>query len=291
MAQLYKKITAICPSRLVNAWCVNFSSGKYIITPAHVAVHIKNGIYTRSTFLNELSHLSWHVPRSYSGLDYSFSFDCAWAKLPDDQESQDSFAFNISHSMDCDIFFRQPYDEYASWDGSQSVLGSVKAQVYPSPRSQLLEALDIGFKGMSGALVTSDIDGQSKVIGMLLRRGNPIDLSNTSVINKQHSTVTTFINDSVIHHEEYVSAVTPNDGSVLSLIRQMNRKLEILDRKIDNLEKKFEDLEKKVLTTDDLDRLLHVTAMRRSIIMPCSRIEHLMKDGVNLNLLEGKIAE
>jgi hypothetical protein len=280
MAQLYKKIAAICPSRFVNAWCVNFSSGKYIITPAHVAVHIKNGIYTRSTFLNELSHLSWHVPRLYNGLDNSFSFDCAWAKLPDDKESQDSFAFNISHCMDCDIFFRQPYDEHASWDGSQSVLGSVKAQVYPSPRSQLLEALDVGFKGMSGALVTSAIDGQSKVIGMLLRRGTPIDLRKKSV--KQHSTVTTF-NGNVIHHE-YMSAVTPDDESVLSLLRQMNRRF-------DNLEKKFEDLEKKVLTTDDLDRLLNVTAMRRSIVMPCSRIEHLMKDGVNLNLLEGRYAE
>lgn len=75
---------------------------------------------------------------------------------------------------------------------------------------------------------------------------------------------------------EYMPTVTPDDTSVLSLLKQMNRK-------IDNLEKKLEDLKKKVLTRADLDRLLNVTAMRRSIVMPCSRIEHLMRDGVSLN--------
>jgi hypothetical protein len=130
--------------------------------------------------------------------------------------------------MDCDIFFRQPYDVHASFNASQSVLGSAKAQVYPSAKSLLLEALDVSFKGMSGALVTSDINGQSKVIGMLLRRGTPIDLREKFV--KQHLTVTTF-SDSMIH--EYMPTMTPDDTSVLSLLKQMNRKIDNLEKKLD----------------------------------------------------------
>lgn len=150
----------------------------YHYSSSYCFAHKKWNLYPFH-ILNELCYLSSHVPRLYSGLDSSYLFDCAWAKLSDDKESQDSFAVNISHSMDCDIFFRQPYDVHASFNASQSVLGSAKAQVYPSAKSLLLEALDVGFKGMTGALATSDINGQSKVIGMLLRRRTPIDLRET----------------------------------------------------------------------------------------------------------------
>jgi hypothetical protein len=175
---------------------------------------------------------------------------------------------------------------------------------------------------MSGALVISNIDGVSKAIGMLLRRGSPINLKRGSSV--RHSTVTTY-NDRATHSHSADEPPPPlamsrgNDDddrvsvSELSFMKQLERKIDAkfdtldrkidtldrkidtkfdtLDRKFDTLDRKFDALEKKVLTTNDLDRLLNVTAMRRSIVMPFSRIEHLMEDGIPLSQLEGKTVE
>jgi hypothetical protein len=64
-----------------------------------------------------------------------------------------------------EVFFRQPLNWEGKWDTLNSTLASAEAILYPSPSSavvegemteNLLEAVDIGVRGMSGAIATAD---------------------------------------------------------------------------------------------------------------------------------------
>jgi hypothetical protein len=74
------------------------------------------------------------------------------------------------------MYFRQPYDLEANWDASQSVVGAISAILYPSMKSPLLEVLDLGFRGMSGALAVDANQPEPVVLGMMSRRAKPIEL-------------------------------------------------------------------------------------------------------------------
>ena len=58
MVNAVPKILNCCPSKLVNAWCVRLGSETFVIMPAHVALRKKEGIFTVSKFLKDLSHLT-----------------------------------------------------------------------------------------------------------------------------------------------------------------------------------------------------------------------------------------
>ena len=172
---LYQKILNCCPSKLVNAWRVRLGSETFVIMPAHVALHKKEGIFTVSEFLKDLSHLNWRVPCMYLKDQENFVSDVTWARVPDGEGESinaDNAEICGEHlSSSCMIFFRQPYDAMGNWDGPNSTLGQVNGQLYPSPNSKLFEVVDVGFRGMSGALVVRDSSDDNSAIGMLLRRG------------------------------------------------------------------------------------------------------------------------
>ena len=50
-----------------------------------------------------------------------------------------------------DVVFRQPNDMYGRWVGSNSTPVAIQATLYKSPSDLLVESIDIGFRGMSGA--------------------------------------------------------------------------------------------------------------------------------------------
>lgn len=265
MAALYRRIANICPSKLINVWNIRLNNANYVVTPAHVALQVKDGKYMKSSFLGELEHHNWQVPRLYNGNDISFAYDFAWAKISEKCDAHESFLEQVDHSMECEIFFRQPYDQHAVWNATKSVLASTKAYVYPSPNSSLLEALNVGFRGMSGAIVTSLIHGHAMVLGMLLRRGKPIELRMSN------------LNDVTTQTENLSAEISLGERAIL--------------QKLDTIHHRLEVLENKVLTVGDLDRLCNVVSMRRSIVMPCSRMLCLMQDAVDVDNLVGKLVE
>ena len=130
----------------------------------------------KSSFLGELKHHNWQVPRLYNGNDSSSAYDCACAKISDESDAHESFLEQLDYSMECEIYFRQPYGQHAVWDATMPVLGRINSRVYPSPTSSMLEVLDVGFRGMSGAIVTSQVHRHSMVLGMLLSGGMPLEL-------------------------------------------------------------------------------------------------------------------
>ena len=82
------------------------------------------------------------------------------------------------------VLFRQPCNSSGKWVGEHSTIGSTTATLYESPRSAvivgepniergLLEASNIGFRGMSGAVA---ISGAGKCVGMFVKRGDLISM-------------------------------------------------------------------------------------------------------------------
>ena len=296
---LYRKILNCCPSKLVNAWRVRLGSKTFVVMPAHVAIHKKEGIFTVSKFLKDLSGLNWCVPYMYLQDQENFVSDVAWARVPDDEDE----SINVDTtgicgeqlSLPCKIFFRQPYDAMGSWDGSNSTLGQVDGQLYPSPNSKLFEVVDVGFRGMSGALVVLNSSDDNSAIGMLLRRGKPIDLKKSKSPLQSHpeSSVITerTMSDvgaaldtpglfsskeqNIFHEGELTSPEFRAIGRMLmSMERNFNTRIDSMDSRINarmssiesrmsSIKSDVKYLRDNVLVVDDLDALLNVTAMRR----------------------------
>ena len=125
------------------------------------------------------------VPRKY--VDGSIIYDLAWAEV-EEQPGQHSLQVRedpVESAVHSTMYFRQPYDLEATWDASESVVGAISAILYPSMKSPLLEVLDVGFRGMSGALAIDANQPQPLVLGMMSRRAKPIELN---IVRTHHST-------------------------------------------------------------------------------------------------------
>ena len=90
MKALYNRVGGACPSKLVNAWTISLGSKKYVVTPAHVALHFQNNTFQKSKFLEPLWKYEWKIPRLYS-LTSSFLYDCAWAEIPSSTPALDGW--------------------------------------------------------------------------------------------------------------------------------------------------------------------------------------------------------
>ncbi len=109
-----------------------------------------------------MNHLKWNLPGNYV-TKQDFRDDFAWAEVDD---PNDCLVLNseveVSHPIDSKFYFKQPYDPNGNF--TTPTFGAMNAMVYSSPGGDLmLEALNIGFRGMSGALAYSNEIG---IIGM-----------------------------------------------------------------------------------------------------------------------------
>ena len=82
----------------------------YLITPAHVAIFVKEGKWVFSKFLDDFKGKDWRIHYSYT-TNPSPQNDICWAKVDDDHPD----ALDLAHSVLCDptkirVIFRQPYD-------------------------------------------------------------------------------------------------------------------------------------------------------------------------------------
>ena len=170
---IVEKIRKSAPSKLVNCWRVKFGNKYYAITPAHVAIYPKNKIWTKSPFLRELNQLEWKMPSNYH-LTQSLTEDFAWAEIPKpgEQHYLDHTEDIITDPVNVNFYFRQPYDIKGKWQEDSSFV-ALNATLFQSPKSELVEALEVGFRGMSGAIAIGEL---GKFHGILVRRGAVQDI-------------------------------------------------------------------------------------------------------------------
>lgn len=200
-------------SNYVNCWIVKIKNTNYAIMPAHVAVYQKNNIWLKSTFLTKCEHISlfnyhmkcdkkskynkWYMSDNlytnyilewHTSLEWfkhkNINDDFAWAKLPDKlllNTILEPSNKNLDIPIDVDFYYHQPYDIMGKLTEEAS-LGKIKGTIYKSPQSKLLEACNIGFRGMSGAIV---LDEFSNYVGMFVRKGENLG---SSYVDKSNTT-------------------------------------------------------------------------------------------------------
>lgn len=244
-------ITNASPSTKVNVWRTNVNGVGYLITPAHVAMFVKEGMWQLSPLLDDFETHDWRIPSSYAQKPSPYS-DICWAKVPSNDDVLVLDESEILEPLDVDVYFRQPYDMEGNNIGYASTIGSTKATLYRSPSDGLLESVDIGFRGMSGAMA---ISANKKVVGMFVKRGTLIDMKKLSPIERVPN--------------EYTYATTSFEKYILEELRI---------------------LRKAVLTKDDIDELGVVFDARRGIFLPSNRIVHAIRNmkSINVNDIIGK---
>ena len=114
--------------------------------------------------------------------------------------------------------------------------------------------MDVGFKGFSGALAldSSTESSTAMALGILLRRGRALDYETKDLC------VSRKLETAVVrppHLEASFEGLTPDQVFMKSFINSLDQKFE----------SRFD---ANVLKKSDLDKLLNVTSMRRSIVMP-----------------------
>lgn len=191
-------------SKYVNCWKIQLDCGTYAVMPAHVAIYKNKNdcIWQKSNFLemcngeniNKFGNLKWFVSEKWK-FEQMLEDDLAWTKIENDLNgtysngtSSNGNTFETSNvldnmePLDVNFYFNQPVD-YKGQLCHTASFGKQFGSIYPSPNSKLFEAVSVGFKGMSGAVV---LDSKSdKFVGMLIRRGTDlgtkyIDKSNVS---------------------------------------------------------------------------------------------------------------
>ncbi|AYV87238.1 MAG: hypothetical protein Sylvanvirus41_3 [Sylvanvirus sp.] len=282
------------PSNQVNVWPVRFKDimdRLFLITPAHVAIygkpiiddnpnHPKMWGWNQSEFLKDLQHLDWNVPRAYVK-NYSPQMprtinlmykDLAWTEVnkKDQGEYKDKSLIidpqcTILNPVSCSVLFRQPYDSKGVWDNLKSTLGSSPVHVYPSPNSSFFEAMNIGFQGISGAIVCSN--DSNSVVGMIIRLGEHINSKFMSILSKDRPLPSS-------QQIESTSSKAPANENFIEQISVQSSDSKEIVKALGIIEKKIDKLYQESLRLQDLENLFHITHLKRSIILP----GHMMRN-------------
>ena len=193
---LINQVVKSAPSPIVNAWRVCISGNNelqnktFLITPAHVAIYSKDSTWLMSNFLRDLKHLEWKIPSSYVESPSPYD-DLCWCDVSSISEyissHDDYLTIETSDKQslpECtDLYFRQPYNINGIWVNGSSTVGVTEATLYDVPSTddseltmsghhRLKEALDEGFRGMSGAVVLKR--DSTHLVGMFVKRGSLI---------------------------------------------------------------------------------------------------------------------
>ena len=258
MKKFSQTIKQASASRFLNAWRIQFGSRRFLITPAHVAVYKKHDRWLISNFLRDFKHLNWFIPAVYLA-NFKPEDDLAWTEVPPDSEGTflDLSTDAILYPTNVDFYFRQPYNAEGKWVDNSS-FASITSVLYPSPESALLEAIDVGFRGMSGAIALKQ--ETTELVGMFVRRGAALGLKEGAEVPKfaHHRTKETIA--------EHSSATTPSLSPELKIL------CEYFNQKFERIEKKMDYLLQDALMKHDLNQLLGIVALRRGLVLPSHAI-------------------
>ena len=265
----FNQITKCMPSNNVNAWKMRVADEIFIVTPAHVAFYEKDNKWTMSQFLDDFKELDWKVPASYI-IHQDVESDLCWAKWNhnnlNDGTNYLSLAENIVLPLSVDVVFRQPFDMHGNKVNSiDSTIGVVEKIVYRTPYTyskvddcqiesvncDMFEAIDTGFRGMSGAVAISN----GFCVGMFVKRGTQVKFRKNKI-------------DSMKKKHKF--------DAIASFIR---RYLGLYD-----VDEVIDKITADVLTQTDLHELGVVFDARRGIFLPSTRIASLVSDKHSISL-------
>ena len=175
-------------SPLTNCWKTKLGNNVYAIMPAHVAIYKQqNEEWKPSQYLKACGELEWNISSNWKS-ESLIKDDFAWAKIPSSPLSTDYFSNTsllLSDPIDGNFYFNQSFDMNGRLT-KVPTLGKVRGIVYPSPNSNFLESIGIGFRGMSGSVC---IDDHNKMIGMFIRRGADLGTYQSESLIKNGSTL------------------------------------------------------------------------------------------------------
>ena len=295
----FDRFRRACPSTNVNAWKVKVDGECLLTVPAHVAVHPDvDGNWKLSKFLDDFKELDWRIRHSYS-VDASPYDDICWAKFHgDDTDALELEDSEIVDPTKAYVIFRQPYDMDAAWVSPGSEMGLTEAIVYRTPKRalisgndnvpdrRLLEFMDVGFRGMSGAVAVNE-DG--KCVGMFVKRGKLIPLKPPRLATVGSSTAKT--EDTAVPAE---SATVPvAQPSWLEQLLFPSRAADIartdaqflqVNKQLLQLNKKLEHLASVVLKKEDLPELSVVFDARRGLFLPSTNILSILSSGDEMSI-------
>lgn len=165
-------------SKTLNSWKVIVGHKPYIITPAHNVMYKKNNKFIKSHFVTNCDH-NWQISQRYLE-SFSSEFDLAWTPLKLDNNFNTLNKLNgvlIQDKLNSDLYnanfyFLQPYHHLGKLKPNthEASLGAMSGIIYQSPNSTLYEAINVGFRGMSGAICVNP-NNVGSYIGMFVRLG------------------------------------------------------------------------------------------------------------------------
>lgn len=168
---------------------------------------------------------------------------------------------------------------------NNSSFASISSVLYPSPESYLLEVIDVGFRGMSGAIALEQETMQ--IVCMFVRRGAAVGLKEGAqalkFVRSQDKDIIVERLDPIQIEATLTNSIptisSPNAMPSLLpelkiLCEHIEQKFERLEKKIDavgnkveilenKLEKKMDYLIQNALMKHDLYNLLSIAALRR----------------------------
>lgn len=272
------------PSKVVNCWKVRVRVGggtkTYLITPAHVLLHLKNGKLQMSKFIGNdqtLKDQNWFISKNYDAHSKEpLQFDLAWAETSNDEDCQSSFFLDEKQTLPSEtpfiknamLYFRQPYNREAVWLEKDSSLAAKSIVLYRSPGSpcEFIESLDVGFRGLSGAVAIS-ISSQT-LLGLFVRKAISIPLNEKhfGAPGKTQNTTAT------VNH-------TINEEEIIDMLKDMPPPFDTIyaaiSMKTSRLENKLEELKLRVLQRHQLEEILQVANVRRGLFLPANIIQPL----------------
>lgn len=154
-------------SKTLNSWKIIVGHKPFVITPAHNVMYKKNNFIIKSHFVANCDY-DWQISQRYLE-SFSPDFDLAWAHLettPDDFLTQDKLNNDLRN---VNFYFLQPY-HHSGKHNANIQLGAMCGIIYRSPSSSLYEAINVGFRGMSGAICV-DPNNIGSYVGMFVRLG------------------------------------------------------------------------------------------------------------------------
>jgi len=181
-------------SRIFNVWQVLVDKRAFAVTPAHLLAshlpHHHHHLFQTAELKRLRAAYDWRVPCDYS--PRSFERNLAWARLPKDAiKAPICLEIDVKHlgrSHNARVCFRQVVDRYGQWvvaAGETSEIGIVgSVTLYPSPRSQLLEVVNLGHDSLSGALVLRD--RTERALGLVLQAALSPAASSVAVAPCRH---------------------------------------------------------------------------------------------------------
>lgn len=194
----------------LNAWKIILGKETYMITPAHNLIYKKHNNLQISHLIRPKDISGWNVDKRFVDSN-DILYDLAWKKLSWNEPGLYSYPTDLSNIVKCNFYYYQPYN-YKGVLTNEYNIGCIDGYVYKSPEIDYYESINVGFRGMSGAIVTIPGCNINNFIGMFIRKCENIGMDlNASTIKTETNGISRglimphFIIDNIIKENNALS--------------------------------------------------------------------------------------